>query len=338
MSLPEVSISSEKLYRMSFASLQSKMLIAAIELKIFDHLSEPKTAEEMAESIGGHPKNTMLFLNGLTACELLIKQNGVYRNAPVAQTFLMDGTPTSLGEGFLRQAAMSHMMIEDLPKLILEGPPSPSSRASAGSEEEWAQNAVWMANNERAGVAQQMADMVSGLPEFPSFRKMLDLGGGPGIFGIGMVEKHHVMKGVIFDRMAVVNVAKTFIQEYGLEDRISVLAGDYNRDPIGGGYDFIWASSTLNFAQNNMDAVMKKIHEALNPGGLFMNLSEGLTHEGTKPDFFVLCTMGWAMSNPMTAFAQGFIADAMLNKGFRSVRSRTVQTGWGTMDLDMARK
>ena len=123
-----------------------------------------------------------------------------------------------------------------------------------------------------------------------------------------------------------------------MEGRMEVLAGDYNLDPIGEGYDLIWASATLNFARENMDAVMKKIYEALNPGGLFVNLSEGLTDEGTKPDFYVLCTVGWAMNGPMMAFEQGFIADAMLNAGFRSVRSRTLRTGWGPMDIDIARK
>lgn len=339
MSLPEINISSEKLYQMGFAAIQSKLLIAAIKLKIFNHLSKPKTAEQAAEAINGHPKNTMFFLNGLVACELLLKKNGIYRNAPIAQTFLVEGSATSLGKGLMRQATMADMTLKNLPKLILEGPPpSPSSDHEADSEEKWAKNATWIANNQRTGIAQQMAGMVSCLPEFFSFQKMLDLGGGPGIFGIAMTGKHPTMKGIIFDRKPVVNVAKTFIQEYGLESRMEVLAGDYNTDPIGEGYDLIWASATLNFAQNNMDAVMKKIHKALNPNGIFINLSEGLTHEGTRPHICAIHAVGWAMSTPMTPFEQGFIADAMLNAGFKSVRSRTVQTGWGNRDLDIARK
>jgi hypothetical protein len=48
--------------------------------------------------------------------------------------------------------------------------------------------------------------------------------------------------------------------------------------------------------------------------------------------------MGWAMSNSLRAFAQGEIAEAMLGAGFNAVRSRTLHTGWGQMDLDIARK
>lgn len=42
------------------------------------------------------------------------------------------------------------------------------------------------------------------------------------------------------------------------DDRIEVLEGDYLQDPIGEGYDLIWASGTLSFARHDIDSVMKK--------------------------------------------------------------------------------
>ncbi len=51
---------------------------------------------------------------------------------------------------------------------------------------------------------------------------------------------HPEMKGVIFDRPAIIKVAETLIKEYEMEERMEVLAGDYNGDSIGEGYDLIW--------------------------------------------------------------------------------------------------
>jgi len=340
MNLQDVAVSSEELYRMLYAPVKTKLLTTGIELKVFNHLSKPKSPEEVAGAIGClgcHPKSTMLFLNGLAACDLIEKHNGLYQNAPVAQAFLVEGSPTYLGDGFVSQARINDAILNDLPGLIRRGPALHPEENNADPQK-WGQAASWLANEERAGMAQQMSDLVSGLPEFLSFRKMLDLGGGPGVFGIAMVAKHPTMRGVIFDRKPVVEVAERFIKEYGMEGWIEVLAGDYNFDSIGGDYDFIWASATLNFAKENLDSVIKKIYEALNPGGVFMNLSGGLTDEGTKPDFHVLWSMGWAMTGPVTAFDQGCIADTILNAGFRSVRSRTLSTAYGPMDLDIARK
>lgn len=223
--LPEVNVSFEELYRMLLGPIKSKLLLTGIELKIFNHLPESKSAEVVAEAIGTHPENTRLFLDG-----------------------------------------------------------------------------------------------------------------GPGLVGMTIVASHPSMKGVIFDKPAIVKVANTFIKECEIEDRMGVLAGDYNYDSIGEEYDLIWASNALNFGKDNMDSLVKKIYDALNPGGVFMVLHEGLTHERTKPDTHVLCMLFIALMGQDMCFDQGFIADSMLRVGFKSVRSCTLDTNWGPMDLDIARK
>jgi hypothetical protein len=335
---PEVNVSFEELYRMLITPIQSKLLLTGIELKVFDQLSEPRSANAVAESLGTHPENTRLFLDGLAASDLTVKRNGLYQNTPVTQTFLVEGSPTFLGQLFTLSTQMWDAGLDDLPKLVKEGPPSPSPEADMSSEEFWVQWAVSMANGERAGVAQQAVEIVSKLPEFPSFKKMLDLGGGPGLIGMAIVASHLIMKGVIFDKPATVKVARTFIKEYEMEDRMGVLAGDYNCDSIGAGYDLIWASNTLNFARHDLDSLMKKIYDALNQGGVFISFCEGLTNERTKTDFLVLSMMSIALMGQDMCFDQGEIADSMLRVGFKSVRSRTLDTDWGPMDLDIGRK
>ncbi len=336
--LPEVNESFEELYRMLIAPIKSKLLLTGIELKVFNHLSEPRSANVVAESLGTHSENTRLFLDGLAASDLLEKNDGLYQNTAVTQTFLAEGSPTFLGQMFTLQAQMWDPALNDLLKLVKEGPPPPSPEVDMGSEEMWAQFTVSMANFERAGVAQQAVEFVSELPEFPSFKKMLDLGGGPGLVGMAIVASHPNMKGVIFDRPAIIKVAETFIKEYEMEERMNVLAGDYNGDSIGEGYDLIWTSNTLNFARHDLDSLMKKIYDALNPGGVFISFCEGLTHERTKTDFVVISMMSIALMGQDMCFDQGEIADSMLRVGFKSVRSRTLDAPWDAADLDIGRK
>ena len=79
-------------------------------------------------------------------------------------------------------------------------------------------------------------------------------------------------------------MADGYIREYGMEERVSVMAGDYLTGDIGQEYDLIWACATLNFARHNLDPVIGKIFNALNPGGLFISFQDGMTHEQTRPD------------------------------------------------------
>jgi cyclopropane fatty-acyl-phospholipid synthase-like methyltransferase len=183
-----------------------------------------------------------------------------------------------------------------------------------------------------------MAAIVSGLAEFSGFRKMLDLGGGHGMFALYFVQAHSSMTGVVFDRPAVVSVAERFIREWDMQERVSVRPGDYLTGDIGEGYDFIWACSTLNFARHDLDPLIRKIFDGLNPGGIFISFQDGMTHEQTRPDT-MLGHLGYAMGTDRDIlFIQGEICRAMLRIGFRSVRFQTVETPWGEMDLDIARK
>ena len=173
---PEVNQSCEDLVKMLFASIRSKLLLTGIELKVFNQLSEPKSSAAVAQAIGTHPGNTGVFLNSQAAIDLLQKKNGLYRNSPITQAFLVEDSPTYLGA--LLHLQYSQILPENLSQLI-KGGPLPTSEMTF-SEEMFAQE---YASYERAHNAPIMVEIVSNLPEFPSFQKMLDLGGGPGLIG-----------------------------------------------------------------------------------------------------------------------------------------------------------
>jgi hypothetical protein len=118
--LPEVEYSHESLYRMLTAQISSKLLLAGIELAIFNYLSKPISADSIAKELKWDPVNTGLFLNALTAIDLVMKKNGLYKNTPVAQTFLVKGSETYLGEEFSATAKMWHHALENIPKLVKE--------------------------------------------------------------------------------------------------------------------------------------------------------------------------------------------------------------------------
>ncbi len=336
--LPSVSTSYKGLCQMAMAPIRQKVLMAGIELEVFDRLDGFHSAADVANAMGAHPGNTEKLLNALATIGLVEKQNGSYRNLPEAAEFLTTESPTYVG-GLLRlMQGMCLDSLKDLPERVKHGPLPPTTGEDFSSESMWAEATRASAAWATGGVGDQMAAMVSNLPEFPNFRKMLDLGGGHGMFALYFVAAHPEMTGVVLDRPAVTAVAQQSIRQYEMEDRVSVMAADYLQNDIGEGYDFVWACATLNFAFHDLDSLFEKICGALNPGGVFVAFQDGMTHEKTRPDV-MLGHLGDAMRDGMDFyFAQGQIADAMLRCGFRSVRSQTVETPMGIMDLDVARK
>jgi hypothetical protein len=148
--LPGIDIDYSELYRSLYAPIRSKLLLTGIELKVFDELSEPASAEAVAQAITGHAENTRIFLDALVAADILQKKKGLYKNTPVAQAFLMDGSSTYLGTLFTGLSQRMLGGLDDLSALIKKGSgPSPED-ADMGSGEMWAQFAGPMANYARA--------------------------------------------------------------------------------------------------------------------------------------------------------------------------------------------
>jgi predicted nicotinamide N-methyase len=336
--LPEINQSYKSIFDMCSWPAREKVLAGAIKLGIFNVLNEPVTAKEVAGVLGTHPGNTGLLLDSLTAIDLVEKKDGRYQNAPVSRAFLVESSPTCMISVFDYMLTYETFTVDELLELVKKGPDSPGNTHTASdemTEEEVASHAAF----EKGGKAQLIAKIVASLPEFKSCRKMLDLGCGPGLNGIAIVSAHPTMKGVLFDRPRTVEAAGEMIRCYGMEDRMEAIGGNYAEEPVGEAYDMILASDTLYYTSEEIDPIMTKLHDALNPGGVMVTIHPCLTSERTKPGSLVMGSLFSALKgNDMGLLDQGFLADAMLKAGFRSVRSKTVKTDWGAEDIDIGRK
>ena len=320
-----------------FGVIHCNLLLVATELKVFDHLIKPCTSLNIAEKINSHPENTRRFLNALVSVDLLSKSGGIYCNTELANNYLVSSGKTYLGGMLFNLAQMQMQNSEDMKRLVLEGPADLRPEQMLGREERWKQSAKNLVSYQKAGPACQAVAIVSALPEFPGFRKMLDFGGGPGIIGLSIVSSHPQMTGVLFDLPMVADAAESEIRKQGMEDRMSVLSGDYNIDSFGENYDLVWSSLNLYYARD-LTALIRRIHESLNPGGIFVSFHEGLTDGKTSPREFVLSRLALSLGGQELVFEQGEIASAMLDADFRSVVSRTVRTPHGPVDVDIARE
>ena len=335
--IPDMKNNWGDLYNIIRSSTQSTILSKAIEWKIFDYLTTEVSSKTVAENMKFNHRNTELFLNSLSGMEIINKKNELFCNTIKTNDLLVSSSPTYLGAFLLHINEWSRDLSPNLESLIKNGPPK-ENKPDMSAAELWANSAKLSAAYQYCGEAQHITEIVSSLPEFPNMKKMLDLGGGSGFYAMTIVNAHPNMKGVIFEQPAVAKVASGFIKEYDMEDRVSVLAGDYLNYDLDGPYDFIFASATLNFYKNRMVELFKKIHNSLNPGGVFMTNQDGLTDERTKPVYHTSEFLMPELMGMDFGIEQGEIADAMLKAGFKTIRSFTRYSEMGNMDIDIARK
>ena len=317
--LPETTTVPDKLFKLQQSLVRGQMLMAAVDLKVFNRTVEPATSNNVAGAIGTHPGNTELFLNALASIGLLEKKDGAFRNTELVNAFLVEDKETFLGSYLKFTETFLFKNADDMKAAIVKGP---ASHEQWDADEEAQYNTtILMSNIARSGMSQALAKAIAGLPEFGDFAKMLDVGGGHGLDGMATVQMHPSMEGVIFDKAAAVRAAQEIFREYGMEDRMSILAGDYLTDPIGSGYDLILAKGTLNFAGPSLESVVQKIFGALNKGGVFVSIHEGLTEERTMPEAMVMGWLSFGLSVMDVSLAKERIPDAMTEAGFSGLET-----------------
>ena len=312
--LPDLTIVPDKLFDMQFGVVRGHILMSAVDLEVFSHTIEPTTSNDVAGVIGTDPENTELFLTALASIGLLEKKDGVFRNTALTDAFLVKGRETFLGDYLECTQSFLFKNADEMKAAIVNGP---AAQEQWDADEEAQYNStVLMSSIARSGTSQAVANAIAELPEFGRFAKMLDLGGGHGLDSMATVQMHPSMEGVIFDKMAAVRAAREMIHEYGMEDRMTVLCGDYLADDIGSGYDLILAKGTLNFAGPGLESVVQKVFGALNEGGVFVSIHDGLTHERTMPEAMVVGWLPFGLSVMDVSLARERIPDAMTAAGF----------------------
>ena len=338
--LPGTNLNISAFYALPFEALKWEILKTAIELDVFTQLSEPSTAEVVAAKLSTHAANTEYLLNALVALGCLSKVHGSFRNTRLAEMFLTTGKETSIGQSLLFVESWLRPVLNGrMSDIVRDGPPAPRP---IDGDETWAAGARVSVNEIRCGRAQRMAGRIAALPEFPTLQRILDMGAGSGLIGVAATLEHPSLQCVLFDQPAVCRVADEVIVEYGLADRVRTMSGDYMNDPIGENYDLIMANYTLNFYRDRLDEIMDKVHRALNPGGVFLVISDGLTDAKTAPAQSVISWLSVCLQGMDLSFEQGEMADAMLRAGFISTHTQTLNDietqAYGPVDLTIGRK
>jgi SAM-dependent methyltransferase len=109
---------------------------------------------------------------------------------------------------------------------------------------------------------------------------ILDLGGGSGAYCIAAIQRYPHLKAIVMDFEPVTKIALEFIGQWGLEDKITTLAGDFTSDPFPQGPDVIIQASNLpQYDQTGLENVMRKGFEALVPGGEYHVVGETVSVE-----------------------------------------------------------
>lgn len=238
-----------------------QVLATACRLGIFTQCATPRSVNELCTTLSLLPPITELFLEALVAQQLLVKDGENFRNSSYADQYLNSASPYCLQDQVNLQIHLAGLW-NTLEDALKSGPRMYNAK-------DWFSDLVIpaMAVNARCGILQKTVRLVSAQPEFPSAKMLLDIGGGHGFYTIAFCQQNPSLNGVIFDLPGVLPATRRYIDQYKA-DRVSCVPGNFFTDPLGEGFDIVFSSSNPG---GKAPSLIPKIHDALKPGGLFIN-------------------------------------------------------------------
>jgi cyclopropane fatty-acyl-phospholipid synthase-like methyltransferase len=117
--------------------------------------------------------------------------------------------------------------------------------------------------------ARVSAPRIAALFDGANLNAMLDLGGGSGAYTIAMAQRFPQLRAVLCDRDdQALDLARRRIEAAGLQDRVQTRKMDILMDDFGDDYDLVFLFSVLcTLSERRGKALLKRVQEALNPGG-----------------------------------------------------------------------
>ncbi len=237
------------------------LITSAVELGIFDLLKTPKSFRDLNEKLNCNEKLLRIFCEVLCELKLLERVDEGYVDSEISLEFLTEDSFYSQ-KIFVENLKYNMSLWNNLLKILKEGPikREPNRFFSERAVHSLAQNC-------KLGELQKTVKIISELEEFRDAKKLLDLGGGHGLYAIAFTAINKNLQAFVFDLPEVVEKTKEYIKMYNAE-RVSVIAGNFFRDDIGGGYDIIFSS--YNPGGKKVELI-PKIYSALNKRGIYIN-------------------------------------------------------------------
>lgn len=250
-----------------------RAVCVAVKLGVFEALSSgPLTAAETARRIEADERGTTLLLEALQALDYVKKKHGRYVNAPMTTKWLLRDSPTSLAGGIPFFESMVFDRWGHLDESIRRGKP-----AIYGSEWLDQQPDGWRVYQEgMIAVARMAADEVVVKAKLPSTaRRLLDVGGGHGLYSIKFCRRYPDLSATVFDLPQALEVARETIAAEGMGDRVTAQAGDFWINDFGAGYDVVLLFNVIHaYSPDKNTKLLRKIFGALSRGGLIIIMEQ----------------------------------------------------------------
>jgi hypothetical protein len=258
-----VSLSPQKITGQLISAFCSAGLLGALQLELFTALGDHAlTGEELATKMGVKPRRLLSVLNLLVVIGLLQRDGQRFSNGEEAAHYLVKGKPGYIGG--------IHELYADLYEAVLSTAES-VRKDRPGAEHDFTQMsqeelAAFFRGLHGLGVVQgrQLAQQHN----FGRFGVLADVGGGSANIAIGACEACPELRATVLELDQVAPIARQFISDAKLADRITAITCDITHQAPPATYDVAVLRSLIQvLSPDEARHAIQNIGSRIRPGG-----------------------------------------------------------------------
>ncbi|MGD8352590.1 MAG: methyltransferase [Pseudomonadota bacterium] len=251
----------------------NRVLVTALRLQIFTILADQgMTDKELSTVLGTRTQTLKPLLDACLSLDLLHNKDGKYLNSPFGREHLAHGKPGYVGD-FIEMVSAESRQWDGLPDLITGRDDEPSDHPEGEGD---ARKFTLAMNN--IGMLGE-AEALAGAVDLGDCSKIVDAGGGSGVYSVYLCRKFPHLRSVVIDNRETLAAAREKIA--GEEkDRIELLEADIAKDPLGENVDAVLLSDVL-YEETFARKVLVNARASLRDKGLLV--IRGYYHDPENP-------------------------------------------------------
>jgi len=309
----------DKLTALATGYWQSAALIGAVEIGVFDHLDEPRTAPEIAERCKVKVELLVSLLDALASMDLLAKYEDRYRIAPGARPLLSRESGMCMTDA-LRYNGDLYRQWGKLAEVLRTGTPAVPQQQQLGLDPAMTRRFVYGMESKARAFVPAVAPMI----RLDTDRTLLDVGSGPGTLTRTLLEMHPDLHATLLDLPDVLAVARDICTHSPASNRLSFHSANYRSDPLPKPFDAIVYAGALH--QETLETAQRlagRFYESLAPGGRVFVVDLMLDDDRTSPTFSALFQITMMLMRPAArVFSRAEITGVLAKAGFTSIVSQ----------------
>lgn len=241
----------------------------ALDLGVFETLADgPATAADLAPRLDCDPDGLTSLLEFLAPLGYVTAADGTYANTGMTEDWLVGADGVAPWLAFWEEVVFP-FWDDHLETAVRTGAPPLTLYDWLDDHPE-----KWRTTHEGfRATARVLAPTVAKKVDLPAGARVLDIGGGHGLYATELAERHPDATVTVFDTEPAREVAEETAREAGVGDRVSFVAGDYEGDDLGTGeesgegYDAALLFNVVHAHDGPENvSLFERVRDALAPG------------------------------------------------------------------------